>query len=286
MKNIELIDKAIDELINWPSNEPEETHLHQFNSGRFVAGISGGSTPAPFCTRAEFEARKAERQNKPDWSECHDWSMFMVQDRDGFWYVTSQKPTATDLGWDPSSGRWAASDLKGEVIGDWRDTLEQRPNHIGEANEKDVEPEWPDEERIDIIGPNGNDGLHYATKAPEFKHGAGVFNLVDDDWHARGELPPVSTQCEWKGLNGGYWVQCEVIDKYQDKEMVVFNTGEYRNGRYEILKLDSVEFRPLRTEREKFVEAAIRVGELRARDGAVEVYGRLFDAGFRAPESK
>ena len=54
-------------------------------------------------------------------------------------------------------------------------------NHIGEANEKAVtESDWPDEKRIDVVATNGNDGLHYAAKAPEFKFGAGAFNLVDD----------------------------------------------------------------------------------------------------------
>lgn len=281
MKNIELIDKAIDELINWPSNEPEETHLYQFNSGRFVAGISGGSTPAPFCTRAEFEARKAERQNKPDWGD--HFYKFIQQGKNGHWYgsVKDNPPPLPDV---ITNDDWECITYfgrQGELIGSHSETMEQRPaaaNTMGEA--------------ISIAMTNAANKMATDLRdlanaqAPEFKHGAGVLNLVDDDWHARGELPPVSTQCEWKGLNGGYWVQCEVIDKYQDKEMVVFNTGEYRNCRYEILKLDSVEFRPLRTEREKFVEAAIRVGELRARDGAVEVYGRLFDAGFRAPESK
>lgn len=181
MKNIELIDKAIDQLINWPSSDPEENHLYHFSSGQFVAGIAGGSAPAPFCTRAEFESRKAERQNKPDWND-HDYR-FIQQGKNGHWYG-SDKENPSMLPDYLTGDDWRyiniASSRHGEVIGDHCDTLERRPNHIGEANEKDAEPEWPEESRIDVIGANGNDGLHYATKAPEFKHGAGVFNLADD----------------------------------------------------------------------------------------------------------
>ena len=58
-------------------------------------------------------------------------------------------------------------------------------------------------------------------------------------------LPPAGAQCEWKGVRGGRWVLCEVIDKFHALEMVVFNTGDYRSNKYEILDLSGVEFRPL-----------------------------------------
>lgn len=111
-----------------------------------------------------------------------------------------------------------------------------------------------------------------------------VSKKPESSWFDLGEFPPISEQCEWKGLNGGFWVQCEVIDKYQDKEMVVFNTGEYRNCRYEILKLDSVEFRPIRTEREKFIEQAWdRLRGDTAHKETTELLGQLYDLGYRLP---
>lgn len=36
---------------------------------------------------------------------------------------------------------------------------------------------------------------------------------------------------------------------------------------------------PIRTDRERWIEAALKAGGLRARDGAIEVYGALYDAG-------
>lgn len=70
-------------------------------------------------------------------------------------------------------------------------------------------------------------------------------NWYDYDKQKAVSLPTVGVQCEWKGLRGGMWVLCEVIDKYHSLEMVVFNIGEYRNCKYEILDLSATEFRPL-----------------------------------------
>ncbi len=94
-------------------------------------------------------------------------------------------------------------------------------------------------------------------------------DVANSDWYDYDNqkavaLPPVGEQCEWKGLNGGYWVECEVIDKYQESEMVVFNTGKYRNCRFEILDIKSAMFRPLdwnskaETEKKRVVDAAAK----------------------------
>lgn len=107
----------------------------------------------------------------------------------------------------------------------------------------------------------------------------------ESNWFEAGELPPIGEQCEWKGLIGGYWAQCEVIDRYQDKEIVVFNTGDYRNCKFQILPLDSVEFRPIRTDRDKFIDAAEAEFKKSGIDELVD-FGFLYDAGFRLPESK
>jgi hypothetical protein len=166
----DLIDNAIIDLANWPSNEPEENHLYQLSSGRFVAGIAGGITPAPFCTREEFEARKAERQNKPDWKDLPDWAQWLAQNESGVWHWFQNKPLNGFTGF--NSGGSCGYANTGKVIGDWRNTLERRP--------ETTEISWPEESRIDVVGTNGNDGLHYHAKAPELTFGAGVFSLVDD----------------------------------------------------------------------------------------------------------
>jgi len=104
-------------------------------------------------------------------------------------------------------------------------------------------------------------------------------------------LPPVGEQCEWKGLNGGYWVECEVIDKYQESEMVVFNTGKYRNCRFEILDIKSAMFRPLdwnskaKAEKKRVVDAAYKYVDDRPYPCSKEAVELLYDAGYlRMPD--
>ena len=167
MKNIELIDKAIDDLAG--EFKPAGNYVVIEESTLAIAHVNANLQP--ICTRAEFEARKADRQNKPDWSECPAWGRYVAQDSSGNWNWYSRRPFLDDIpNWN-TDGKFGFSQ-HGPVIGDWRDTLEKRPAV--------TESDWPDEKRIDVVATNGNDGLHYAEKAPEFKHGAGAFNLVDD----------------------------------------------------------------------------------------------------------
>lgn len=187
MRNIELIDKAIDALKGEVCNAADG-YNHQYNflwldevrGYRFTAG--GQHYVGEYiCKRSEFLARKAERQNKPDWKD-HNYK-FIQQGKNGCWYGTNDDVEHGPLP-DYITGtcwHYIENTHIGMVFGDSKDTMEQRPDHIGETNEKAVtEADWPDEKRIDVVATNGNDGLHYLEKAPEFKHGDGVFNLVDD----------------------------------------------------------------------------------------------------------
>lgn len=89
-------------------------------------------------TRDEFEARVAERQNKPSWDDATEWARYLAQDSGGRWYWYDAKPVAFDeeFGVEAEVGKAFYSSRYGEVIGDWRSTPEQRPNHIGESDEK------------------------------------------------------------------------------------------------------------------------------------------------------
>lgn len=165
MKNIELIDKAIDDL----GGEFKPAGNYVVIEERMLAIAHINANLQPICTRAEFLARKAERQNKPDWND-HDYN-FIQQGKNGQWYGSkSYSPPALPdyLTGDDWHYINIASGRHGEVIGDCRDTLERRPDHIGEANEKAVtEADWPDEKRIDVIGTNGNTGESYRANQPK-----------------------------------------------------------------------------------------------------------------------
>ena len=132
------IDKAIDKTAGIYPGGNGEDYLHSGLPGvGYIASRWARIVSAMFvCTRAEFEARKAERQNKPSWSECPDWAHYVAQDSNGDWHWFSHKPLVTTAnGWNSILGKFGFSQ-SGRVIGDWRNTLEQRPNHIGESDEK------------------------------------------------------------------------------------------------------------------------------------------------------
>ena len=109
------------------------------------------------------------------------------------------------------------------------------------------------------------------------------------EWKA-GDLPGVGTVCEWSGTRGGYWIKCEVI-RFNANEVVVSNDidGKYRPGKFEIMPLLSIEFRPLQSERDKVIAKALKEFEEAA---CTQVYDmkagfvHLYDLGMlKAKES-
>ena len=97
---------------------------------------------------------------------------------------------------------------------------------------------------------------------------------VDNSWYERGELPPVGCECDIRH----YYCNSE---KYE-KVTVAAITSEYVIVKYATFEqhymLKDISFRPLRTEREKAIDAACKaicgVGE----DGLL-IIERLYDAG-------
>lgn len=156
LKQIVQIDQAIDDLKGVFPGDDDFNYLHLRPGGNYIASRWSRIVGLPYiCTRAEFEARKAERQGKPSWDE-HDYK-FIHQGKNGHWYGSLKDNPAslpdmiTDECWHYIE---AASARRGEVFGDYRNTLEQRPsqihptgdlgrssgtvgaNHIGESDEK------------------------------------------------------------------------------------------------------------------------------------------------------
>ena len=79
-------------------------------------------------TRELYESRKAERQNKPDWSKAPAWASCLTQEPDGFWRFFKEAPSAAnDISEWVGGKRFSSDGTRGEVIGNWQDTLEQRP---------------------------------------------------------------------------------------------------------------------------------------------------------------
>lgn len=80
--------------------------------------------------KSEWLARRAELQNKPSFAD-HPNAKCFVQCKDGKWF----KNTETSYVYSVDSGDWMerithsgwVEICQGEVLGDWRDTLEKRP---------------------------------------------------------------------------------------------------------------------------------------------------------------
>ena len=104
-----------------------------------------------------------------------------------------------------------------------------------------------------------------------------------NDWHERGDLPPVGTKCEYAAIKQdskaaiipGNWYSGTIVAYY---EGYVWTSD---NG---IRRLSNTRFRPLQTERERWIETAGKVA-VGSRNHA-EFLGRLYDAGLaKMPES-
>ena len=96
---------------------------------------------------------------------------------------------------------------------------------------------------------------------------------ADISWHERGEFPPVGCECEVFVSDENKWMQFEVI-AIRDGHAL----GWCREGSCGFQSNDKSDFRPLRTEREKAIDAACKaiggVGE----DGLL-IIERIYDAG-------
>ena len=84
-------------------------------------------------TKDQWLSRRAELQSKPSWSDLPDWAMWISQDSDGNWWMYETEPKSIlDV---RGTSHWSCSDgscesllrFSGEVIGDYMDTLEKRP---------------------------------------------------------------------------------------------------------------------------------------------------------------
>lgn len=97
---------------------------------------------------------------------------------------------------------------------------------------------------------------------------------LDNSWHERGELPPVGTVCEF--VSSAPTAECRIIAYSDDQVCVLWS----ENKLLDVIDISSgkVKFRPVRTEREKAIDAACEaIGGVG--DGELLVIEKLYDAG-------
>lgn len=116
----------------WPSVTPtvfEAGHvLFEYGAHFYYQSVTifvGGYGSASIITRDQWLARRAELQGKPSWDAVPNHANWMAQDSAGTWLWHSAEPESRNGMWIGGTTRGYAA--KGELLGDWRDTLERRP---------------------------------------------------------------------------------------------------------------------------------------------------------------
>lgn len=237
-----IIQKAIIELDGeWPSQSLKCIYMERYKSKNDWA-VSSSRLNALF-SKEQFEAKADRMRGKPDWKDAPEWAKYLFQNKLGQWCWFEHKPLFDNS---PVDGfNVVISKFEGKVIGDWRKTLEKRPEHIGDVNEN-------------------------ADPAPA------------KTWFDAGEQPPVGCSVElvWGGKNHG---EVEIV-AYRCDKVIFWRTS---TDSVDCAEMPTAAFRPIRTEREKVIDAADEV--IRKTSSAVDdvALNALYDAGLlRLPEAE
>lgn len=203
-------------------------------------------------TRDEWLARRAELQNKPSWDYFGESAKFMAQDSDGAWMAFESEPAAKYHVWSSMRGwcgyaREGRDRCRGEVLGDWRDTLERRP----ESTRAEMEVELV-KAAFKPFTSIEDDQEKNVTQQQEIKQ--------DNGWHERGELPPVGVDCQ--AYVDERWVDAYVVGFIKNGAVTV-DVRAYQGGVKSGLRLvtrNAAHFRPIRTERDQLVDVLSKAG--------------------------
>jgi hypothetical protein len=202
---------------------------------------------------AKWPSERERLQNKPKWDDLPDWAEYMAQFSDGEWLAYRVKPDACGNGYCVDENMdIERTGYFGEVLGDWRDTLERRP-----------EP----------ITPPTHLNMRCIVKPIERKE----WNGPEDG------LPPVGTVCEVE--TSFHKVTVEI--KLYDGDSVVYRPTI---GSLYAERISDCTFRPIRTEEDKAVECMMEViaeefnksGDEWA--GTEDIAKAIYAAGYRKQE--
>ena len=114
----------------WPSGDHQPwCYVYMAHDGVMKASgnfLDAAAKPT-MITIDQWLARRAELQNKPSWKDAPEWANCIVQDKIGNWFFCSDTPNHNGREWDGEYVRKSLIANGGVVLGDWRDTLEKRP---------------------------------------------------------------------------------------------------------------------------------------------------------------
>jgi len=224
MSNETDLDWLARNVHKWPEGKREVLVCWPRNVDTLI--WSSVLSDAGWITKDQWLARRAELQNKPSWGD-HQWPQ-IFQNEGGNWFGARS-------GWDFKahiSGGWKGEGVSlmrddgeymqsGTILGDWRDTLEKRP----EQNEFEPFVSVEDSKEQDMKQDNG--------------------------WFERGELPPVGCLCLYV-VSDRLSAEVEITAhaKFGLCFVQVGTSGEsYVSKTAELHRL-----RPIRTERDVLIE--------------------------------
>ncbi|MFM5873961.1 hypothetical protein ACET5X_00905 [Aeromonas veronii] len=255
-----------------------------------------------FIDRDQWLSRRAELQNKPSFADHPDAKCFF-QHESGRWFknVESSDMSVDGIGWrnnQPSRRSdcgWVDIGL-GEVLGDWRDTLERRPVDLSEPAGGVKERGADGAEEINAMAQR----LLVALKSEprSFDTGAlaemveladaeivkrdakvcGGEGYLNNHWFDRGELPPIGIECT-AVADGIPDANCIIIAISIEQVVVKWTKTQL----FDVLDMPGWSFRPTRTERDKAID---EMKQYCPYHGSWDTVGRiyaeaLYDAGYR-----
>ena len=210
-------------LVSWPRNVDTLTW-------------SSVSSTAGWITKEQWLARRAGLQNKPSWKDAPEWAEWMAQSPCGHWEFFSLAPRHDR--WWTSARPWRSQANNafnpGELLGDWRDTLEKRPTDLSEQ----AVTERLTEATQTVL-----------AAAPALMDEK--FRFDRDDWFERGELPPVGKVCLYVVSDR---LSAEVEITAHAKFGLCFVEVGKSGENYVSKTAELHRFRPIRTERDVLIE--------------------------------
>ena len=90
-------------------------------------------------------------------------------------------------------------------------------------------------------------------------------------------MPKVGEWCEWLRSTDHDWIKARIRAEIDDNDVVI------QFGDNKVIVRNPANFRPVKTEREKFIEKARELVANMDKDDMI-LAGKLYDKGFKAPE--
>lgn len=155
--------------------------------------------------KADWLARRAELQDKPNWGDAPEWAEWLTQDKDGVWLWCGDEPITGERGWNHRAALITQGGI-GEAIGDWRDTLEKRPEQAKFepfVSVEDAQQELSELEMLAKVSHLISDKRHRITPSKYTKTIRGVSVDVYDVLQAWGVSNPALQHLIKKALQCG-----------------------------------------------------------------------------------